>query len=369
MGIILGNAGKPGACTSRAGGHPRGTWAAPPVPNKESSMRSILDKIDKGEVKALWAYITNLYIQFPNQPKYRPKFDKLFLIVNEIYPTETTERADVVFPAATWGEWDTIQASEDRRLHLMQGFMDPPGEAKPDWWIVAQLAKRMGYSGFDWKDEWEIYDEVRAKTKGSFTSDLSEISRSMLERAGSSGVQFPMKNRHSIARLYSEETEKYMGRRFAHKDGKAHLEPVKVLAKFDPYNHPLRQKVNKEYPFWMIMHRPNEGWNTGYNFYNNGKNIPLVQNLYERIPEQTVSINPEDAIKLGIKTGDWVKITSRQGSLKAVAKVHDLTRPGVVDVISLYPKSESTPNMVTYENADPKLAEWDRMVPVRITKI
>jgi len=234
---------------------------------------------------------------------------------------------------------------------------------------VAQIAKRMGYSGFDWKDEWEIYDEVRAKTKGSFTSDLSEISRSMLERAGSSGVQFPMKNRHSISRLYSEETEKYMGRRFAHRDGKAHLEHVKVLAEFDPYKHPLRQRVNSEYPFWMIMHRPNEVWNTGYNFYNNGRNIPLVQNLYERVAEQTVSINPQDAIRLGIRTGDWIKITSRQGSLKAVAKVHELTRPGVVDVMSLYPKSESTPNMVTSEVADPKLGEWDRMVPVRITKI
>jgi len=66
LGIILGNAGKPGACTSRAGGHPRGTWADPPVPNKASSMRSICEKIDRGEVKALWAFITNMYIQLPN---------------------------------------------------------------------------------------------------------------------------------------------------------------------------------------------------------------------------------------------------------------------------------------------------------------
>jgi arsenite oxidase large subunit len=369
MGIILGNAGRPGACTSRAGGHPRGTWADPPVPNKASSMRSILDKIDKGEVKALWAFITNLYIQFPNQNKYRPKYDRIFLVVNEIYPTETTQHADVVFPAATWGEWDCVQASEDRRLHLQQGFMDPPGEAKPDWWIVAQLARRMGYKGFDWKDEWEIYDEVRAKTKGSFTSDISEISKSDLLKAGTSGVQFPKKNGRSISRLYSHETEQAMGRRFAHKDGKAHLEPVKVLAKLDPYNHPLREKTNSKYPFWMIMHRQNEVWNTGYNFYNNGKNIPLTPNLYERVSEQTVSINPEDAKALGIKSGDWVKLSSRNGSMKAVARVHNLTAPGVVDVMSLYPKTESTPNMVTSEKADPKLAEWDRMVPVNITKI
>jgi len=369
LGIILGNAGKPGACTSRAGGHPRGTWADPPVPNKASSMRSVLEKLEKGEIKAIWAYITNLYIQFPNQMKFRPMYDKVFLVVNEIYPTETTEHADVVFPAATWGEWDTIQASEDRRLHLQKGFMEPPGEARPDWWIVAQIAKRMGYSGFDWKDEWEIYDEVRAKTEGSSTSDISEISKGDLLRAGTSGIQFPKKNRKSIARLYSPEFEDAMGKRFATKDGKAHLEPVRVLAKFDPYNHPLRDKVDSEYPFWMIMHRQNEVWNTGYNFYNNGTNTPLVANLYERVSEQTVSINPVDAKRLGIKSGDRVRLTSRQGSMEAVAKVHDLTAPGVVDVMSLYPRSEQTPNMVTSEKADPKLAEWDRMVPVRITKI
>lgn len=248
MGIILGNAGKPGACTSRAGGHPRGTWADPPAPNGDSAMRSICDKIDKGEVKALWAYISNIYIQLPNLAKYKPQIDRMFLVVNEIYPTDTTAAADVVFPAATWGEWNTIQASEDRRLHIQQGFMDPPGDAKPDWWIVAQLAKHMGLSGYDYKNEQEIYDEVRVQTKGDFTSDISEITWKDLIKSGTNGIQFPYKNGRSILRLYSHETEEVMGRRFKHKDGRAHLEPVKALANFDPYNHPLRDKITSDYP-------------------------------------------------------------------------------------------------------------------------
>lgn len=369
MGVLLGNAGKPGACTSRAGGHPRGTWADPPVPNKASSMRSMCDKIDKGEIKALWAFITNLYIQFPNQKKYRPEYEKMFLVSCEIYPNETTEHSDVVFPASTWGEWGTIQASEDRRLHLQAGFIDPPGDARPDWWIVAQLANKMGFEGFDWKSEQEIYDEVRAKTKGSSTSDISEISWGDLQRSGTSGVQFPMKNGKSIDRLYSSEFEQAMGGRFAAKDGKAHLAPVKVLADLDPYDHPLRDKVSDKYPIWLIMHRQNEVWNTGYNFYNNGKNIPLVPDLYERVAEQIVSINPDDATKYGIKNGDRIRINSRNGSIMAVARVDGLTKSGIVDVMSLYPKSEGTPNMITSEKADPKLAEWDRMVPVNITKV
>lgn len=160
-----------------------------------------------------------------------------------------------------------------------------------------------------------------------------------------------------------------MGRRFKHKDGKAHLDPVKALADFEPYYHPLRDKINSEYPIWMIMHRANEIWNTGYNFYNNGTNVPLTPNIYERVSEQTVSINPKDARTIGVKSGDRVTINSRNGIIKAVAKVSELTAPGVADVISLYPKTESTPNMVTSEKADPKLAEWDKMVPVNIVKV
>lgn len=369
MGVILGNAGKPGACTSRAGGHPRGTWGVPGAPNGPSSMRSICDKMDKGEVKALWGYISNLFVQMPNLQKYRSKMADTFLIASEIYPTETTQNADVVFPAASWGEWGTIQASEDRRIHLQQGFMEAPGDAKPDWWVVSQLAKKMGMTGFDWNNEREIYDEVRAKTKGSSTGDISEISWDDLVKSGTSGVQFPKKNRKSISRLYSPEFEKAMGGRFATKDGKAHLAPVASLAKLDPYNHALRDKLSSKYPLWMIMHRANENWNTGYNFFNNGNNVPLTPNLYERISEQPVSINPADAKALGVKTGDWVKVNSKNGSLKGVIKVEEVCQPGVIDVISLYPKGESTPNNVTNEKADPKLAEWDRMVPVNITKV
>jgi len=369
MGIILGNAGKPGACTSRAGGHPRGTWADPSVPNGASSMRSVLDKVDKGEVKALWSFITNLYVQFPNQKKYRPKYEEMFLVVNEIYPTENTEKADVVFPAATWGEWGTIQASEDRRIHLQQGFMEAPGDAKPDWWIVSQLAKKMGLPGLSWKNEQEIYDEVRALTKGSSTSDISEISWSDLKKSGTSGIQFPKKDRKSISRLYSQEFENAMGGRFATSDGKAHLAPVKSLAKLDPYDHKLRDKITDKYPLWMIMHRANENWNSGYNFYSNGKNVPLTPALYKRISEQPVSMSSQDAKKMGLKTGDWVNVNSRNGSFKGMVKVEEVCAPGVIDVISLYPKGESTPNFATSEKADPKLAEWDRMVPVNITKV
>ncbi len=371
LACILGNAGKKGACISRGGGHPWGTFAGtnPPEGKGPSSMRSVLEKIDKGEIKAIWAYINNLYLQLPNLNKYIPQYNKTFLVVNEIYPTDTTAAADVVFPAATWGEWNTIQASEDRRLHLQQKFMDSPGDTLPDWKIVAMLAKRMGLSGFDWKDEIEIYEEVRPQTKGSYNADISEISWNDLLKAGSSGIKFPIVNGKTVTRLHGDDTEKIIGRRFAHKDGKAHLEHVVQLADFDPYNYPLRDNVTDEYPLWCTHGRANEIWNTGYNVYNNGLDVPMAPALWERVSEQVCCLNPIDARALGIKSGDRVKVASRQGSLQAVAKVGDDTTAGVVFVWSHYPKREQTPNLITSEKTDAKLGVWDKPVPVNIVKL
>ncbi len=371
LAVILGNAGKVGACISRGGGHPKGTFAgtAPPEGKGPSSMRSVLDKIEKGEVHAIWSYICNSIIQLPNINKFKSAFENTFHIVNEIYPTDTTKTADVIFPAATWGEWNTIQASEDRRLHLQRGFMDAPGEAKPDWWIVAQLAKRMGLKGFDWKDEIEIYDEVRAQTKGSYDTDISEITWDDLLRAGSSGIQYPRVKGRTVRRLYSEDTEELMGKRFAHKDGKAHLEHVSALANFDPYDYPNRDKITDEYPLWSTHGRANEIWNTGYNVYNNGLDIPLVPTLWERVSNQVVNINPTDAKARGIKTGDWCEVISRQGSLKAIASVGYVTKPGVVSLWSHYPKREQTPNLITSDKTDTRLGVWDKPVPVEVRKI
>ncbi len=371
LAVILGNAGKVGACISRGGGHPKGTFAgtAPPEGKGPSSMRSVLDKIEKGEVHAIWSYICNSIIQLPNINKFKSAYENTFHIVNEIYPTDTSKTADVIFPAATWGEWNTIQASEDRRLHLQQKFMDAPGDAKPDWWIVAQLAKKMGLKGFDWKNEIEIYDEVRAQLKGSYDTDISEISWKDLLKAGSSGIQYPVVNGRTARRLHSEDTEKLMGKRFNFNDGKARLGHVAALAKFDPYDYPIRDKITDKYPLWSTHGRANEIWNTGYNVYNNGLDIPLSPELWQRVSNQIVNINPRDAKARGIKSGDWCEVISRQGSLQAIAKVGHVTKPGVVSLWSQFPKREQTTNLITSDKTDKKLGVWDKPVPVDVKKV
>ena len=83
----------------------------------------------------------------------------MVLVQQDIYPNVVTELADLVLPAAPWGEEDYTRMQGERRLRIYSKIMDPPGEAKPDWWIVSQIAKGMGFDGFDWKDSNEVFEE------------------------------------------------------------------------------------------------------------------------------------------------------------------------------------------------------------------
>ena len=83
--------------------------------------------------------------------------DGMLLFAQDIFPNLTTRSADLVLPAAGWGEMPGNRWNGERRLRLSDRFMDPPGEAKPDWWVIAEVAKKMGFSGYDWKDENEIF--------------------------------------------------------------------------------------------------------------------------------------------------------------------------------------------------------------------
>lgn len=186
LGVILGNVGKPGACTSRAGGHPGGTFVAPPEPASRKNNNHLYTALEKGKIKSIWAFACNIFKQMPSLTRYKPLMANTFLIVQDRIETEMNEFADVVFPAATWGETEGILSSVDRRLRLLQKFMDPPGEARPDWWVVAQVARAMGLKSFDWKSPREIWDEVRVQNDW-----VKDITWDMLEKAGTNGVQWP----------------------------------------------------------------------------------------------------------------------------------------------------------------------------------
>lgn len=356
LGVILGNVGKPGACVSRAGGHPGGTFASPPEPASRKNNTHLYKALEKGKIQAIWAFASNIFKQMPSLTKYKPLMEKTFLVVQDRIETEMNAFADVVLPAATWGETEGILSSVDRRLRLLQKFMDPPGEAKPDWWIVAQVAKAMGAKGFGWQSPREIWDEVRAQNDW-----VKDITWDMLDQAGTNGVQWPYVNGKSVERLYSDEQEGIMGKRFFTDDGKIHVEKIKLLEKFNPDRNEWAE-VSARHPLMAIDFRLNELWNTGYTYWDK----PTVN---ERVPDAFLMIHPDDAGPRGITDGDPVKLRSPYGETgPVVAKVTTDIRAGVVGMPALFPKKGQEFNYVTRPDPSPINGDFVTMVAVEVAK-
>jgi len=263
--------------------------------------------------------------------------------------------ADVVFPAATWGEIDGVLTSVDRRVRLQQKFMDPPGNARPDWWIVAQVAKKLGYKGFDWRSEQELWDEIRSKS-----GDIRDVTWDMLRQAGTNGVRWPYVNGKSVERLYGDEMAQLLGKRFFTKDNKVHLEEIEAIGKLE-LNAFEWGEVNAEYPLMAFDFRLDELWNTGYTYWDK----PTV---WSRVPDAYLLIHPDDAKPRGIADGQWVKLRSRQGECRAVARVTDGVAAGCVGMPALFPKADQEFNYVTRATVSPVNGNFDTMVAVQVVK-
>lgn len=356
LGSLLGNLGKPGTCTDRAGGHPDGSVYTPHLPRGRKQL-NYWDGLEKGQVKATWAFGTNVFRQYPGQSKLRSLIAAGFFIVQDRIHTEMDAAADVIFPAATWGEADLLQSSDTRRLRVNQKFMDPPGNAKPDWWIAAQVARRMGLKGYGWSTPIEIWDEIRGRD-----AKLRDLTWDALLKAGTSGLRWPSVNGQAPARMFSDEWEKVMGKRFPTKDGKIHMENLRHLKKFDPAANEWAE-VDAQHPLMMIDFRLNELWNTGYTYWDK----PTVN---ERQPDAVVWIHPADAAGLHIADGDPITVESRYGSSGGVARVTDGVLKGVVAASGggMFPKKGQLMNRVFAGRMVPITGDVDTMVAVNVRK-
>jgi arsenite oxidase large subunit len=355
LGTILGNIGRSGATTSRAGGHPRGLFAAPKEP-PSSKGETLYTRLKAGTIKALWAFGSNVFRQLPDQAHYAPLIRETFFIVQDRIHTEMDAAADVIFPAASWGETDGILASEDRRIRITHAFVDPPGSAKPDWWIAAQVAQKMRYSGFEWQSAKQIWEELRV-----LNEDVKDIKWEMLEASGTNGVQYPYLNAKSIERLYSDEYEAVTGKRFPTSDGKAHLESIRTIAEFDPKKHEWGD-IETAYPFMAFDFRLNELWNSGYTYWNN----PSASN---RTRDAFAVIHPEDAQARGIRNGDWIKVSSAYGEIAVVADVSRNVPKGSIGIPAMFPKALQANSNIFSPRVAAELGDIDTMVAVQVSKV
>ena len=290
-----------------------------------------------GKVRALYFMGENPAMSDPDSNHVRECLERAeFLVKQDIFLTETGEFADVVLPAAAFAEKEGTFTNTERRVQLVRKALEPPGEARPDWQIIAEIARRMGASGWDYASPAEIMAEAAEVTPiyGGIRFDRLE----------NGGLQWPC------------PTPDHPGTPILHvgrfSRGRGLFSPV--------HHQPAAELPDDEYPLMLTTGRLLQHWHTG-------TMTRRVEGLNFLAPEERVEINTQDAARLGIADGDWIRVSSRRGSVTARARVFDRPRPGLVFMTFHF--AEALGNVLTNNVVDPvaKIPEY-KVCAVKVEK-
>jgi anaerobic selenocysteine-containing dehydrogenase len=286
----------------------------------------IIEAAVAGKIKALWIIATNPVVSFPNYSVLEQALRSLdFLVVQDgFHPTPTSEFADLVLPAAIWGEKEGTFTNSERRVSKMNRIVAPPGDARPDFDVFLDLAQRLGlrdelYPG--WTTPEDAFKEWQRISEGRLC-DYSKFSWQEIEERG--GVQW------GGPRLYQDGV-------FEHPDGKARLYSVPC--------EPFIEQPDGEYPFILNTGRIVEHWHTR----TKTAQVALLDNM---VPNAWLEMNPIDATQLQLKPHDRVTVFSRRSSVKNVElRITGIVAPG--QVFMPFHFAESNSNRVTLGAYDP----------------
>ncbi len=302
------------------------------------TLPDMMDAAHRGSLKAMYVVGENPVLSEPDINHVHEALGRLeLLVVQDIFMTETARLAHVVLPAASFAEKDGTFTNTERRVQRVRQAVEPPGQARADWRIVCQLARRMGAPGFDFNSPKEVMDEVNA-----LAPIYGGMSFTCLEKGG---LQWPC------------PTPEHPGTPILHAEkfsrGRGRFVPLAY--------QPPGEAPDDEYPLVL---------STGRNLYqyHTGTMTRKVKALNECFGEEKLDINPEDAAKLGIQDNDWVAITSRRGQVKARARLTDNNPPGLVYMNFHF--AEVPTNALTGSAYDPVTRTPDyKVTAVRVEKI
>jgi nitrate reductase NapA len=251
--------------------------------------------------------------------------DDNFLVVADSYhPTRTTELANVVLPAALWAEKEGVYGCTERRYQLLQKAVEPAGEARPDFEILRDLARRLGHGNLvDWKSLDEVWDELRALSKGT-AYDFSGMTRDRMRPAH--GLLWPMPNEShpGTKRRYVKGEDPLVAPEWPQRIQFYGRPDNKAVVWLRPHKPP-EEVVDAEYNYYYTTGRNLEHWHTG-------TMTKSCKELRHANYESMAEINAVDAQKLGLKPGDTVQIASRRGKEKFRVKVTEFSKPGLIYV-------------------------------------
>jgi formate dehydrogenase major subunit/formate dehydrogenase alpha subunit len=275
-----------------------------------------IDQMLRGKMKAVYIMGENTVVSDPNASHVEHALRKVdFLVVQDIFLTETARLADVVLPAAAFAETEGTFTNSERRVQRVRKAVEPPGEARPDWQIILELFRRMGRPQ-NFQSPSQIWDEA-----ASVAPILSGISYDRLENEG--GLQWPC------------PTKDHPGTVYLHTDEFPSGQP----GFFAPVDHiPPAEEPDPEYPLVLTTGRRRVTYHTGTQT-GRSSGFELL------VPHEWAEISPHDAEALGIEDGEVVMVASRRGRVEVPAKVTDRSPRGVVFMSFAFPELTRTNNL------------------------
>ncbi|MCA9057489.1 MAG: nitrate reductase [Planctomycetaceae bacterium] len=285
------------------------------IPEQASwSYDRIMEGIDRGEIRGLWIICTNTAHSWIDQNKARETLKKLdFLVVQDIYDTtETAQMADLVLPAAGWSEKDGTFINSERRIGVVQKTCRAPGEALADFSIFRLIADSWGCGDMfaSWDSPERVFESLQRISKDT-PCDISAI-RGYQDLMSRGGIQWPC-----TEASVEKERRLFVDGRFFHADGRARF--------ICDAPTPMAELPDDQFPLLLLTGRGSASqWHT----QTRTSKSAVLRKLYPGTPR--VEINPIDALNRGVETGDWVKICSRRGEMKARAVVTNTLRRGHV---------------------------------------
>jgi assimilatory nitrate reductase catalytic subunit len=287
-------------------------WNAPRMAPREGLKAvQMFEAIGRGEIKALWVMATNPVVSLPRADAVRKalKSLELFVVSDNVISNDTIRaRPHVLLPAAAWGEKEGTVTNSERRISRQRAFLSLPGEARPDWWIVSQVARRMGFAdAFSYASPAEIFREhaVLSAFENNGTRDFDIGALANLTDVEYDALGFIQ----------------WGGERFFADGG---FFTADRKARFVAVEPPvLREATSDAFPFRLNTGRIRDQWHT---MTRTGRSARLAAHL----PEPFVEVATQDAAALGIADGDLARITSPHGTCIARVRTSEAQQPGLL---------------------------------------
>lgn len=294
-----------------------------------------LERATDGRIRAMLICGENTVVSDPDRHHCEKALNSLdHLVVIDVFPTETTALADVVLPATAWGETDGVYTNTERRVQRVRAAVPPQGEARPDWWIVSQIGRRLGLPGFEYEAARDVFDELCSVSPIYAGLDWDRI------EDGAYQWPVPDRNHPGTPILHVGEFKNGRGR-------------FNMISYRDP-----AEVVDAEYPVWLTTGRRLEAYHTR-TMSGRAAGMDYLLN------EETLEVHPDNVRAWGLSDGGFARVTSRRGSI--VVRVEATPQSPRGTVFCSFSFGDVPVNVLTGGGYDPVTTTAElKVCPVRV---